>query len=85
MIFLSHSDKDKKIASELKSKLSEYGMSVFLAHEDIEGGTDWMAKLYEEILNYLSYYLQKIIILQNTLIKNLELHSIVKKQFYNYV
>lgn len=48
-IFLSHSDKDKKIASELKSKLSKYGLSVFLAHEDIEGGSDWVSKLYEEI------------------------------------
>ena len=48
-IFLSHSDKDKKIASELKSKLSKHGLSVFLAHEDIDGGSDWVPKLYEEI------------------------------------
>ena len=50
-IFLSHSDKDKKIASELKSKLSKHGLSVFLAHEDIDGGSDWISKLYEEIQN----------------------------------
>lgn len=50
-IFLSHSDKDKKIASELKSKLSKHGLSVFLAHEDIDGGSDWVSKLYEEIQN----------------------------------
>ena len=50
-IFLSHSDKDKKIASELKYKLSKYGLSVFLAHEDIDGGSDWVSKLYEEIQN----------------------------------
>ncbi len=48
-IFLSHSDKDKKIAAELKSKLSQHGLSVFLAHEDIDGGSDWVSKLYEEI------------------------------------
>lgn len=48
-IFLSHSDKDKKIASELKSKLSKHGLLVFLAHEDIDGGSDWVSKLYEEI------------------------------------
>ena len=48
-IFLSHSDKDKKIASELKSKLSKHGLSVFLAHEDIDGGSDWVSTLYEEI------------------------------------
>ncbi len=50
-VFLSHSDKDKKIASELKSKLSKHGLSVFLAHEDIDGGSDWVSKLYEEIQN----------------------------------
>ncbi|MCA9820457.1 MAG: toll/interleukin-1 receptor domain-containing protein [Nitrosarchaeum sp.] len=50
-IFLSHSDKDKKIASDLKSKLSKHGLSVFLAHEDIDGGSDWVSKLYEEIQN----------------------------------
>ena len=50
-IFLSHSDKDKKIASELKSKLSKYGLSIFLAHDDIDGGSDWVSKLYEEIEN----------------------------------
>jgi len=48
-VFLSHSDKDKKIAAELKSKLSKHGLSVFLAHEDIDGGSDWVSKLYEEI------------------------------------
>ena len=50
-IFLSHSDKDKKIASKLKSKLYKYGLSVFLAHEDIDGGSDWVSKLYNEIQN----------------------------------
>jgi len=50
-VFLSHSDKDKKIAAELKSKLSKHGLSVFLAHEDIDGGSDWVSKLYEEIQN----------------------------------
>jgi len=48
-VFLSHSDKDKKIAAELKSKLSKHGLSVFLAHEDVDGGSDWVSKLYEEI------------------------------------
>lgn len=50
-IFLSHSDKDKKIAAELKSKLVEHDLVVFLAHEDIDGGSDWVSKLYEEIQN----------------------------------
>ena len=50
-VFLSHSDKDKKIASELKSKLSKHGLFAFLAHEDIDGGSDWISKLYEEIQN----------------------------------
>ena len=50
-IFLSHSDIDKKIASELKTKLSKHGLTVFLAHEDIEAGSEWVSKLYEEIQN----------------------------------
>ena len=29
----------------------KHGLSVFLAHEDIDGGSDWVPKLYEEIQN----------------------------------
>lgn len=50
-VFLSHSNKDKKIATELKSILSHYDIQVFLAHEDIDVGEEWLAKLYDEIQN----------------------------------
>lgn len=50
-VFLSHSNKDKKIAAELKSILSQYDIQVFLAHEDIDVGEEWLAKLYDEIQN----------------------------------
>ena len=50
-VFLSHSDLDKQKASELKEKLSQHHIQVFLAHEDIIGGSKWMGELYDEIQN----------------------------------
>lgn len=47
--FLSHSDKDKKIATDLKEKLAKYEIDVFLAHVDLDGGTEWESKLFSEI------------------------------------
>jgi len=48
-IFLSHSTEDKEIAGMIKKKLDPFGIDVFLAHEDIEGGTDWTPRLHSEI------------------------------------
>lgn len=50
-IFLSHSDKDKKIAMDIKKKLEPRGIYVFVAHEDINGGTYWEDELFSEIQN----------------------------------
>lgn len=50
-VFLSHSKEDKKIGGLFKKKLAPFGVDVFLAHEDIEGGIDWKTKLYSEIKN----------------------------------
>lgn len=50
-VFLSHSDKDKKVAANLKSMLLQHKIKVFIAHEDIDGGTEWMGTLYKEIQN----------------------------------
>ena len=47
--FLSHADKERKIAGSLKEKLHPYGVDVFVAHDDLEGGTEWMSRLYAEI------------------------------------
>lgn len=49
--FLSHSDKDKKIAVDLKEKLQGYGIDLFLAHVDLKGGDEWVTKLFTEVKN----------------------------------
>ena len=49
--FLSHSDKDKKIAADLKEKLHKHGIDLFLAHVDLEGGVEWVTKLFAEVQN----------------------------------
>lgn len=49
--FLSHAHKDRKIGAVLKEKLHSYKIDVFLAHEDIEGGAEWMSQIYDEVQN----------------------------------
>jgi hypothetical protein len=44
-VFLSYSNKDKGIAGNLKRCLEYYGVSAFLAHEDIEGGEEWAREI----------------------------------------
>ena len=48
-IFLSHADKDKKIAKKLADELSNYGMKIFVAHEDIKIGEKWETTLFNKI------------------------------------
>lgn len=48
-VFVSHSTVQKQIASELKQKLQDPNMRVFLAHDDIDGGEEWMKALYAQI------------------------------------
>jgi len=48
-IFLSHADKDKKIAKKLADELSNYGMKIFVAHEDIKIGEKWETILFNKI------------------------------------
>lgn len=48
-IFLSHSDKDKKIAKKLADELGNYGIKVFVAHEDIKIGEKWETTLFNKI------------------------------------
>jgi TIR domain len=47
--FLSHSNKDKKIARKLADSLAVYGFDVFVAHDDIDIGDKWEEILKEEI------------------------------------
>ena len=48
-VFISHSNEEKTKAGELKEKLQNESMRVFLAHDDIDGGEEWMKSLYENI------------------------------------
>lgn len=43
--FLSHKADDKKQAAELKSSLSNMGISAFVAHEDIEPTREWQDEI----------------------------------------
>ena len=47
--FLSHSNKDKKIARKLADYLRIYGFEVFVAHDDIGIGDEWEEILKEKI------------------------------------
>ena len=47
--FLSYADNDKIIAGRLKEKLDDF--DVFLSHEDIHLGDDWLTELQKNIKN----------------------------------
>lgn len=47
--FLSHASEEKKTAGIYKSKLNRHGINAFVAHEDIEGGEEWMRMLYDKV------------------------------------
>lgn len=44
-LFISHKDDNKKFANELKKKLEVFGISSFVAHEDIEPSTEWQTEI----------------------------------------
>ena len=44
-IFISHKDDNKKFANELKKALEVFGISSFVAHEDIEPSTEWQKEI----------------------------------------
>jgi hypothetical protein len=48
-VFVSYSSDDKFLAGRIKSNLEDYGLSVFLAHDDIPPTRDWQ----EEISKHL--------------------------------
>lgn len=47
--FLSHSTIDKEYATDLKNKLDEYEIDVFVAHEDMSIGEDFSERLFDEL------------------------------------
>jgi hypothetical protein len=44
-VFLSHVSKIKEKTSQLKAALAEYGMTGFVAHEDIEPTKEWQSEI----------------------------------------
>lgn len=49
LAFLSYQTTDKAVAGQLKSILSAFEITVFLAHEDIDVSAEWRLKILEEI------------------------------------
>ncbi len=48
-VFLSYSDEDKALSGKIKQELEDYGLSVFLAHEDIEPLAEWVDTIRAEL------------------------------------
>ncbi len=48
-VFLSHADAERFIAGKIKEGLASYSINVFVAHDDIEGGDEWMSMLTDAI------------------------------------
>lgn len=48
-VFLSYSTSDKKLAGKIKLGLEEYGLDVFLTHEDIKPSAQWINKILTEL------------------------------------
>jgi hypothetical protein len=48
-VFLSYSVVDREIAGRLKKELENFGLSIFLAHEDIEPSEEWQKTILENI------------------------------------
>ncbi len=49
LVFLSYSNKDKKIAADIKQGLERFGLSVFMAHDDIDWSEDWRDTVYKNL------------------------------------
>lgn len=49
-VFISHRVEDKEKATELKKQLAKYGITAFVAHEDIEPSKEWMTTIENALL-----------------------------------
>ncbi len=47
--FLSYSNLDKYLAAQIKHELEDYGLEIFLAHEDIEPLAEWVYTIRAEL------------------------------------
>lgn len=50
-IFISHKADDKLLATSLKKDLSNYGISCFVAHEDIEPSKEWQIEIEKALFS----------------------------------
>jgi hypothetical protein len=50
-LFISHKNKDKKIAKALKDNLEKYGISSFVAHEDIHPSSEWVVEIEKALFS----------------------------------
>lgn len=50
-MFLSHKAEHKRETSALKDEMAEYGVSCFVAHEDIEPTKDWQVEIERALLS----------------------------------
>lgn len=48
-VFLSYSHLDKELAGKIKKSLENYGLEVFLAHEDIRPTAEWIYTILSEL------------------------------------
>lgn len=48
-VFMSYSHNDRHIAGEIKKQLEAFGISVFLAHEDIAPSVIWQEEIIEQL------------------------------------
>ena len=49
-VFISHRVEDKARATKLKKQLAKYGVTAFVAHEDIEPNKEWMTTIENALL-----------------------------------
>ena len=50
-LFVSHKNKDKRIAKGLKENLEKYGISSFVAHEDIHPSSEWVVEIEKALFS----------------------------------
>lgn len=50
-VFISHRVEDKAKATDLKKQLAKFGITAFVAHEDIEPSKEWMTTIENALLS----------------------------------
>lgn len=48
-VFISHSHHDREVAGDIKDALEQYGISAFVAHEDIKPSHEWQEAILDNL------------------------------------